>query len=200
MTLYKNKYRVESTRLKNYDYTSDGAYFITICTKDREYFFGEIKNSQINTPQTKIAAECWRDLPKHYPNCVLDEFIIMPNHVHGIIIIDNNLLNVSVPLNTFVPSNMSAETGFKPVSTDGLNAVNINLKQHSLSEMIRAFKTFTARRINEMQNTRGQPFWQERFYDRIIRNGEELKKSRNYIIKNPERWELNKNNSKNIFI
>jgi REP element-mobilizing transposase RayT len=196
MTLYKNRYRIESTRLKDYDYSRDGAYFITICTKNREHFFGEINNLKINTTQAEIAEECWFDLPYHYPNCRLDEFAVMPNHVHGIIIIDNSVYN---PTDDGCEINggddtMSVETGFKPVST--MNGT----KRHSLSEMIRAFKTFTARRINEIQNSKGQSFWQTRFYDRIIRNENELNRTRKYIIDNPRRWEKDRNNKKNIFM
>ena len=91
MTLYKNKYRIESTRLKNYDYSSNGAYFVTICTKNRQNFFGEITNGKLsNIKQTQIAKKCWFDLPNHYPNCVLDKFVIMPNHNKTIFIIRNN--------------------------------------------------------------------------------------------------------------
>jgi len=99
---FHNKYRIETTRLKHYDYANDGSYFVTICTKDRDCCLGEIKNGiLIETIQGNIARECWLDLPNHYRNCILDEFIVMPNHVHGIIFIDND----------------SVETGLKPVST-----------------------------------------------------------------------------------
>ncbi|TSC52107.1 MAG: transposase [Parcubacteria group bacterium LiPW_72] len=174
-----NKFRAESVRLQEYDYSMEGAYFVTICTKNKKMSLGYIVRGQFrNTPQSKIIQKCWLDLPKHYPNCVLDEFVIMPNHVHSIIIINNP----------------TVETGLKPVST----AVN---SRHSLSEMVRAFKTFSAREINILQATQGQPFWQSRFYDHIIRNNYELNRIRQYIIDNPSNWEKDRNNNvENLYI
>jgi len=79
-----------SIRLQNWDYSNDGAYFFTACTKNKGHHFGKIRNAKlIETKQSKICMKYWLDLPKHYANCILDEFIIMPNHVHGIIFIDN---------------------------------------------------------------------------------------------------------------
>lgn len=80
-------------RLKDSDYSNDGYYFVTICTKNREEFFGKIENEKmILNEYGDIVEKCWFDLPKHYKNCVLDEFIIMPNHIHGIMIIDNYIV------------------------------------------------------------------------------------------------------------
>jgi REP element-mobilizing transposase RayT len=92
---YKNKYRIESMRLKNWDYANDGMYFITICTKDREFFFGDCINGKIKLSTIgKLADQYWREITKHFPRIELDEYVVMPNHVHGIIIIDNS---ASVP-------------------------------------------------------------------------------------------------------
>lgn len=90
MTLYQNKYRVETTRLQNWNYASDGWYFITICTKGREHIFGKIEHATMNLNQFgRIVEQCWYDLPNHYLNLILDAFVVMPNHFHGIMIIDN---------------------------------------------------------------------------------------------------------------
>lgn len=209
MTLFKNRYRIESTRLKNYDYSSDGAYFITICTKNREHFFGEIIDGQLtNTKQARIIKKCWLDLPNHYLNCILDKFIVMPNHVHGVIFINNGMNGArcdDVDSEGGV-DNMSVETGLKPVSTINGNIVENNqnknqyVKRYSLSEIIRGFKTFTARKINELQNIPGQPLWQTRFYDRIIRNEFALDKIRRYIINNPIKWQRDRNNKGNLYM
>ncbi len=84
--LYRNKYRIDSTRLKGWDYSSPGYYFITICTKDRECFFGEIIKEKMYLSEIgEIAHRYWAEIPNHFNNVVLDEFVIMPNHVHGII-------------------------------------------------------------------------------------------------------------------
>ncbi|HHT9112849.1 MAG: transposase [Planctomycetes bacterium] len=188
---FQGKYRIESTRLKDYDYSLNGAYFVTVCTKNSMHLFGSIVDQKlIPNRQAEVVTECWLGLPAHYTNCVLDKFIIMPNHVHGIIIIDNEIAETGLKLN-----NTIVETGLKPVSTAGWVT-----KPYSLSEIIRGFKTFSARRINEYQNTRGKAFWQSRFYDHIIRNREELKRIRQYIIENPLKWELEKNNHENLFM
>jgi len=86
--LFQNKYRVESTRLKNWDYSSSGVYFITINTKNSKHYFGKIKNGiMIKNKLGEITEKYWKEIPKHYKNTILDEYIIMPNHIHGIIII-----------------------------------------------------------------------------------------------------------------
>ena len=92
MSLYKNKYRIETTRLKDWDYSSNGYYYVTICTKNREHYFGEIKDDAMMLSGTGMIAEkIWHEIPDHFPFVILDEFIIMPNHLHGIIQIDNDV-------------------------------------------------------------------------------------------------------------
>ena len=199
--LFQNKYRIESTRLKGYDYSSEGAYFITICTKNREHLFGEIVDGRLQeTEQSKICMDCWNDLPNHYDNCVLDAFIIMPNHVHIIIIIRNRDDDDGV--------RMRVETGLKPVSTmphtntmshtNTMPHTNTN-NAYPLSEIIRGFKTFTARKINIYQNTPGKPFWQLRFHDHIIRNEKALNHIREYIGNNQINWENDRNNRTGVY-
>jgi len=190
---FRGKYRVQSTRLKNWDYSSNGAYFITICTKNREHYFGEIANEKLQeTEQSKICQNVWDDLPNHYPNCILDSFVIMPNHVHCIVIIENSVQSVR-----------SVETGLKPVSTMTTTITTNDAnksKRYTISEIIRGYKTFTARKINNLQNTQGKTFWQPRFYDHIIRNEHELNRIRGYIVNNPLNWENDRNNSENLYI
>ena len=90
MILYKNKYRVESARLKGWDYSSNGGYYITICVNNRESVFGEVTNGEmILSDLGNIAGNCWREIPHHFPFVKLDEYVVMPDHVHGIIFIDN---------------------------------------------------------------------------------------------------------------
>ncbi|PIS04754.1 MAG: transposase [Candidatus Buchananbacteria bacterium CG10_big_fil_rev_8_21_14_0_10_42_9] len=163
--IFKNR---KNPRLQYYDYSSEGGYFVTICTQNRFCTLGKIENGIfVDNDTARVVLECWLDLPNHYLNCVLGEFIIMPNRVHGIIFITNN------------------RTDLKSVPT-------------SLSEMIRAFKAFSTRKINKLSNTPGKQFWQSRYYDRIIRNEKELDKIREYIVNNPLQWELDKNNPKNF--
>ena len=164
----------KSLRLPSYDYSSPGFYFVTICTKNRTPHFGEIiNNHMILNRYGMIARECWLDLPNHYHNCRLDKFVIMPNHIHGIMQIDN----VGNGLEPFpIPCQKS--------------------RTHGLSEFIRAFKTFSSRRINQhlrmaTDHKMHRPLfqWQKSFYDHIIRNEKSLHKIRQYIVQNPFGWE-----------
>ncbi len=194
MTLYKNKYRIESTRLKNWDYSSNGYYYITICVKNRECLFGEIINKEMELNEYgKIVEFCWHDLINHYKNIQLDQFVVMPNHIHGIMVIDNDM---SVGLDIIDGIDITVETGFKPVSTT--NPVSTNNKHHGLFEFVRALKTFSARRINELRKTPGIPVWQTRFYDRIVRDENELINVRKYIGNNPAKWETDEWNTRGL--
>ncbi len=168
--LFKNKYRIKSIRLQNWDYSSNGAYYITICTKNRECLFGNIVAGKMTLNDLgEIVNQCWFDLPNHYGNCKLDEFVIMPDHIHGIIIIDNDHGSIHV------------EAGLKPASTN---------KRHGLFEIVRGFKTFSSRKINKMQNLFYFQ-WQRDYFEHIIRNENELNRIRAYIINNPFKWEIN---------
>jgi len=166
-----------SIRLKGYDYSKNGAYFVTICSHHHECIFGRISNGtmQLNT-FGNIVQKCWIDLPIHYLNIRLDEFVIMPDHVHGIIFIEND-------------PDYHVGAGFKPAPTK-----NPKTKKHGLPEIIRALKTFSAQRINEIRNTPGQPVWQRSFIDRIIRDENELTRIRQYITNNPLKWQFDKEN------
>ena len=164
--LFKNKYRIKSIRLKDWDYSSNGAYYITICTKNRECSFGKIVDGKMTLNYLgEIIKQCWYDLPNHYGNCNLDEFVIMPDHIHGIVIINNDHKSL-------------VEAGLKPAST------NVYSKRHGLFEFIRGFKTFSSRKINKIQNSFHFQ-WQHDYYEHIIRGDNELNRIREYIINNP---------------
>ncbi len=146
--------------MDGFDYSQSGAYYVTLVTRDREPIFGWIENGEMNlNPCGEIARAVWEDLPQHYPGMDFDAYCIMPNHMHGIIIIRDDV-----------------GEGLKPSPT------------MPLSEIIRGFKTFSARKINEFQNTPGRSIWQRNFFDRIIRSNEELEKIRDYIFNNPAHW------------
>ncbi|MDI6780275.1 MAG: hypothetical protein QME25_08860 [Bacteroidota bacterium] len=90
MTLFKNKYRIESTRLKEWDYSNAGWYYITICTKDKICWFGKILNGELESNDIgKLVKGCWQEIPKQFLNVDIDKYVIMPNHIHGIIIIND---------------------------------------------------------------------------------------------------------------
>jgi len=157
---YQNKYRVSSTRLKMWNYSHNGYYFVTICTDNRERYFGQIINNEMSFSKIGLVAErYWKEIPAHYPFVNLDAFIIMPNHIHGIIIIDKNV-----------------ETGYIP-----------SLHNNTLGDIIGGFKAAVTRWCRN--NNHPQFAWQSRFYDHIIRNEREFFNIRKYIIYNPYKWE-----------
>lgn len=165
-----SKNRRKAIRLRGYDYSQAGEYFVTICTKDREHIFGKIEGGRmLLNGFGEIVALCWNDLPNHYPCIQTDEFIVMPNHVHGIIVITE-----SDPVGE----------GSEPSPT----------RRHPLSEIVRSFKTFSARRINECRGTPGVSVWQRNYFEHIIRNERSLERIREYIVSNPERWIADEDN------
>jgi len=205
---FKNKYRIKSTRLKEFDYSSDGVYFITICTKNREYYFGEIVADTMK--YTKIGAmakKYWQQIPRHFPSVRLDEFIVMPNHVHGIIMINKNNTvetrhgnkNVNKNNNDWVETRHGASlrNGYYVNSRKLHHGASLQgnkfgkLKNNSLQSIINHYKGSVTHWAN-MNNI--QFVWQPRYYDHIIRNEYELNRIRQYIIENPFKWEIDRNN------
>jgi len=157
--------------MKGYDYSQPGLYFITICTKDRECLFGEIIDCKmiLNDPG-KIANECWLNLPHHFPNVILHEYIIMPNHVHGII----ELKHVGT---SHVMSHHKQNRFSKPIPG-------------SVSVIIQQYKSSVKRFCNK--NNFSYFRWQSRFYEHIIHDEQSYEKIADYIINNPANWQNDK--------
>ncbi len=165
------EHRRRSIRLKGYDYSQAGAYSITVCTQYRACLFGEIVNGEMrHNDAGRMVHSVWDELPLHYSHVDLDAFVVMPNHVHGIIILTDTA---------------GVGAGLKPAPA---------AKRHGLPEIIRALKTFSARRINESRNAPGTPIWQRNYYEHIIRNDDALNRIRQYIADNPANWETDENN------
>lgn len=186
-----------SIRLSGYDYARPGFYFVTTCVSRRECLLGAIVDGtmQLNV-MGDIVSRVWHDLPRHYLNIVLDAFVVMPNHFHGIVhIVDPSDISFSItdhdaPLNT----SLNVGDGLKPSPTDAnVNAsasvMNVNRKNHALPEIIRGFKTFSSRNINTTVAS-GYFRWQRSYHERIIRDDEELNRIRLYIQTNPLFWEI----------
>jgi REP element-mobilizing transposase RayT len=248
-----SKHHRRSIRLKGYDYARAGAYFITICTRDRACIFGDVAAGKMRLNELgKIVQATWNHLPDHY-QVELDAFVVMPNHVHGIVVIPGTMAgtgthpdagdppdpvgaglkpaptspavpnvhatsspavpnvhatsspavpnvhatsspavpnvhatsspavpNNPVPSSPAVPDNPAASSGTRP-------------KHHGLPEIVRGFKTFSARRINERRHMPGTPVWQRNYYEHIIRDGAALRRIRRYIANNPAQWVFDRN-------
>jgi putative transposase len=146
--------RRRSLRLQGYDYSQAGAYFITACTQNRATLLGEIIDGDARLSEMgTIVQQTWDDLPVHYRGIDLDAFIVMPNHVHGIIILADQFE-----------------------------------RRHAIPEIVRGFKTFSARRVNERAGKRGSVLWQRGYYEHVIRNEKTLDRIRAYIANNPAQW------------
>jgi putative transposase len=145
--------RRRSLRLPGYDYSQAGAYFITACTQNRVMLFGEVIDRDVRLSEMgTIVQQTWDDLPTHYHGIDLDAFIVMPNHVHGIIILADQ-----------------------------------SERRHAIPEIVRGFKTFSARAVNERAGKQGV-LWQRGYYEHVIRNEKALDRIRAYITNNPARW------------
>ncbi len=185
---YQNKYRIPSARLKNWDYGSNGAYFITICTQNREHFFGEIVETQFIASEIGTLAEkFWMEIPQHFPYIELGNFVVMPNHVHGILIIDKNVKT----LQCNVSENESpVETLHCNVSTNkNEQMANISPKSGTISTILRSYKSVVTKNARFIHAEFG---WQPRFHDHIIRNAPEWERIQTYIENNPMNWKEDK--------
>ena len=183
MTLFRNKYRIESARMQGYDYSSAGYYFITICTKGRVPYFENIADGEMKlSPIGETAESLWREIPAYFPNAVLDTFVIMPDHIHGIILIADPDPRDD---NGSVPRTVSRRDAINRVSTNANTNTNTDthiVSPQSVSKMIRWYK---GRCTHDIRRIHGHFAWQSRFYDRIIRDENELYRIREYIIHNP---------------
>ena len=203
-----------SIRLKGYDYSQAGLYFITICTKDRECFFGEIVNGSMNLSKMGVIADVlWYEIKNHAKNIELGEFVVMPNHIHGIIVLNGN-----DKLNATGGSDDSGDSvdGSTDVSTDVETRHALSLQQqqqqqqptepektiaqqrfqnqgkNTLSSIVGGYKSAVTKHANRLKLNFA---WQSRFHDHIIRDEKSFRNISAYIVNNPENWnkdELNR--------
>jgi REP element-mobilizing transposase RayT len=170
MDKFKNKYRIPSARLQNWDYSSKGAYFITICTHNRAHLFGEIIGNEMHLNETgQLAEKFWMEIPAHFPFVELGNFVVMPNHFHGILIINEST----------TPPETIKKNGGK----------NEKWKPNSIGSIINQFKrivTINARKIH------ADFAWQSRFHDHIIRDNASFHRIQTYIANNPLNWNKDK--------
>ena len=204
---YQNKYRIPSIRMQKWNYAWNGAYFVTICTDNQKHYFGEIKNGKMELSPTGVIADIlWHEIPHHNFNVELGAFIVMPNHLHGIIII-NNPKNTDNAQTGYADNDASAghadnvQTGHA-LSLHGDAKSNSNTKpspigknryqnigKNSLSSIIGGYKSAVTKHANRLEFTFK---WQTRFYEHIIRDKKSFENIARYIINNPAKWERDK--------
>jgi len=162
-----------SIRLKGYDYAQAGAYFVTVCSRSRECVFGESVEGEVRLNGAgRGVEEVWDALPKHYPGVEVDAFVVMPNHVHGIVVL---------------PDRVGAQHA-APLRR------GLKVAPGSLSAIVRSFKSAVTKRINEAHGMPDTRVWQRNYYERVIRDEDELRGVRQYIADNPAQWALDEEN------
>jgi len=180
MSLFRGKYRIKSIRLPKWDYASDGMYFITICIRNGEMPFGNILNGEMQLSKLGQAAQkCWLEIPKHFPFVQLDEFVIMSNHMHGIIEINKNNKNVETQ-------------NFASLHPHGHNFNKFGPQSKNLASIVRGFKIGVTKWCR--QNNHADFCWQRNYHDHIIRNEHNLNRIRQYIKNNPAKWDKDEYN------
>ncbi|MBN8705333.1 MAG: transposase [Bacteroidetes bacterium] len=190
MTLFRNKFRIKSARLPDFDYSMNGMYFITICTKERLPFFGEIVEGGITLSEMgEIVKRFWQEIPNQFSYVKLDEFVVMPNHFHGIVIIDQNRRDAINRVSTADAISINRISTAVNENTGGFAGDKNPMVNENLSRIIRWYKGRVSFEIKKIHSDFG---WQSRFHDRIIRNEDELFNVRNYIKNNPANWENDK--------
>jgi REP element-mobilizing transposase RayT len=202
------QYGRRSIRLKGYDYARDGAYFVTICTQGRERVFGTVVQGEMRPNECgRQVARCWTWLAEQYPYVHVDEWIVMPDHTHAIIVItdthgDDGRSNATHPniatpnaTDMYEPCRGGSRTAqLRTASTtdsvirkaDGVHSEPTQRKP--LGRLIGAFKTVSTGRVNDLKGTPGAQLWQRNYHERVIRNSLALDALRRYVANNPVLW------------
>jgi len=198
MDKYKNKYRIASARAQWWDYGWNGAYFITICTQNREHFFGEINDGKMVLSSVGVIADIlWHEIPNHSKFVELGDFVVMPNHIHGILILDkpvgenaNNATNNATNVETrLIASLQPTKQPTKQPKTGGFTGFKNPMLNDNVSRIIRWYK---GRCSFEIRKIHADFAWQPRFHDHIIRDDAEYQRISDYIINNPANWKDDK--------
>lgn len=199
MEKFQDKYRIPSARAQWWDYGNNAAYFITICTQNRIHYFGNIIQQKMELSELgKYAESCWYEIQNHFPFVRLGAFVVMPNHVHGIIIIDKPIDPVETQdfasqskniISTIETQNLATKMASQNLETQNLASLQSNAfgpQSRNLASIIRGYKIG----VTKFSKTIQPDFkWQSRFHDRIIRNESEYQNINDYIESNPLNWE-----------
>lgn len=163
---YQNQFRIPSARLPGWEYGGNAAYFVTICTKNKMYAFGKVIHGQVVLSLLgAAAADCWRRIPEHFPFIRLGEYVVMPNHIHGIVVIEKSIICIPQSIH------------------DSKNAFGPQAK--NLASIVRGFKVGVTKQARLWKISFG---WQPRYHDHIIRTEAEYVRIRQYILENPQKW------------
>ena len=163
-----------SIRLPEYDYAQPGAYFVTIVTYQHVCIFGKVTHSRVQLSEIgKIVGATWHEIPTHFPNVTNDHFVVMPNHIHGIIMIEDTLVG-------------ARHASPKPIPHDA-NPRNVN--HSALGAIVGSFKSVATKKIHQIKGFENRPAWQRNYYEHVIRDEADFKNIVDYIAANPVNWE-----------
>lgn len=181
--------RRRSIRLPLYDYAAPGWYFVTLCAQHRACLFGEVAGETVRLSTAgRIVQAAWDDLPSHYPRVVLDAFVVMPNHLHGIVGITEGEAD---PDSATRPDGVGAIHELPLLARDKTPR-HIQRRRMLLPMVVGRLKTTTAKEINRLCGTPGEKVWQRNYWERVLRDERELTLARDYIVTNPLRWHLDR--------
>lgn len=178
----------QSIRLRGYDYSQAGAYFITLCIENREYLLGDVVDGVMQLNDFgKVIVDSWLWLASRYVYVELDEYVVMPNHFHAVLVItDDGRNTVGAIRESPVHIIDGGKGGSRTAPT-----------KKTLGRLIGAFKTVSTKKINQLRNTPAMPLWQRNYFERVVRDENELRLIREYIVNNPMRWQYDKLNGDN---
>jgi REP element-mobilizing transposase RayT len=195
--------RRRHARLKEYDYRQTGAYFVTICSYQRACIFGKIISGNMHINDFgQIVLSCWQQIPIHFSNTVMDAFVVMPNHIHGIILITNypaGPCQASLEEQIINPDPVGARHASplqrqQPINPVGPRQASPAWRHPSLGHLVGAFKSASTRQIRNCVGLADFAVWQRNYYEHIIRNDKSLTRIREYIFNNPLSWHLDREN------
>ena len=197
MGKYQNKYRIPSSRAAFWDYSQNGAYFITICTKHRVHYFGDIEHQVMTlSPIGTNAQSCWYEIPQHFPFVELGPFITMPNHIHGIVIINKQVIkmddtNIMNDANVMIDANVETQNfaSLQPPPPPPPNPNKFGPQSQNLASIVRGYKIGVTKNARQIHSDFA---WQPRFHDHIIRDDSEYQRITDYIENNAQNWENDK--------
>jgi putative transposase len=210
----------KSIRIKGYDYSQNGAYFVTICTHNKLCLFGQVESGKMVLNKLGLLVEnIWREISKHYESVLIDEFVIMPNHIHGIIWLDDRRAQLGVMNHAPTPMmndvNVAARLGvINHAPTQMANDANVGAQfiapeinitaqfiapktreaQPTLGEVVRAFKARASQASKTIRSNDSKALWQRNYYEHVARNEPDLQVIREYINNNPKQWHLDREN------
>ncbi|MCK9410881.1 MAG: hypothetical protein M0Q53_01180 [Prolixibacteraceae bacterium] len=187
---FNDRYRISSARLQKWDYGWNASYFITICTSGRDNYFGKISAGMIDLTEIgKMAQKYWLEIPCHFPFIKLDGFVVMPNHIHGIITIAKSNIKVNLSdLDIWEETSSTKGDSHQSVLSPGQKRFR-NQGKGTVSSIIGSYKSIVSRNAHRLNSEFG---WQAKFYDNIVRSVVEYNTISNYIKTNPKRWNEDK--------